>query len=108
MKTREVLRFLYWTIMPMAIGFVLYFYLDKIETSLLYKTLIFIAIVLPLATIRVFVGVRLFKEKPTLADKIISCKLRRTYGNDYCAECPDGYTCATDLNLEKVDGNVVV
>jgi hypothetical protein len=83
--------------MPMVIGFVLYFYLDKIETSLLNKALIFLAIALPLATIRVFVGVRLFKEKATLADKIISCELRRKNGNDYCAECPDGYTCASDI-----------
>lgn len=93
MVARDVSKFLYWTIMPMAIGFSMFYYLDNMEISLLYKALIFLAIVIPVATIRVFVGMKLFKEKPTLADKIMSCNLRRKHGPSYCAECPDGYKC---------------
>lgn len=94
--------------MPMAIGSVFYFYLDKLETSLLYKALIFLAIAIPISTIRVFVGRRFFKKKPTLTDKIMSWKLRMKNGNDYCAECPDGYRCASDIQIEKMDGNIAV
>lgn len=35
-------------------------------------------------------------EKRTLTDKIISCKLRKKYGKNYCIKCSDSYTCATD------------
>jgi hypothetical protein len=97
MTAKDILRFLYWTVTPMAIGFAIFFYLDKMETSLLNKVLIFLVIAIPLATIRVFLGVWLFKEKPTLADKIMSCAIRRIHGSSYCAECPYGYECAAGL-----------
>lgn len=86
--------------MPMVIGFIMFFYLDKMEGTLTYKSLIFLAIAIPLATIRVFLGVWLFKEKQTLTDKIMTCDLRRKHGNSYCAVCPDGYKCATDSDIE--------
>ena len=31
----------------------------------------------------------------SLAEKMMSCKLRIENGLDYCAKCPDGYTCAS-------------
>lgn len=31
----------------------------------------------------------------SLAEKMMSCKLRVKNGLDYCAKCPDGYTCAS-------------
>lgn len=93
MRAKDIFKFIYWTVMPVAIGFAMFFYLDKMETSLLNKILIFLAIAIPLTTIRVFIGVKLFKEKMTLAEKIMSCNLRRKYGNSYCAECPDSYNC---------------
>jgi hypothetical protein len=89
---KSFLKFLYWTIIPMAIGAVMFYYLDKMNASLLYKAFIFLLIAIPIATIRVFVGAKLFKQ--TLADKIISCYLRKKYGKEYCAVCPDGYNCA--------------
>jgi drug/metabolite transporter (DMT)-like permease len=95
-NVKDISKFLYWTIMPMAIGFIMFSYLDKMEGTLLYKAIIFLAIAIPLATIRVFIGVWLFKEKPTLAEKIMRCDLRRKHGNGYCAVCPDSYECATD------------
>lgn len=107
MTTKDVLKFLYWTVMPMAIGFIMFSYLDKMEGTLLYKALVFLAIAIPLATLRVFFGVWIFKEKPTLADKIMHCDLRRKHGSSYCAECPDGYECAIDNNIEKIDRDVV-
>ena len=80
----------------MAIGAVMFYYLDKMNASLLYKAFIFLVIAIPVATIRIFVGAKLFGEKKTLAEKIMSCNLRRKYGHDYCAKCPDGYKCATN------------
>ncbi len=62
------------------------------------KVFIFFAIVIPTAAIRLWVGKKLFKEKETLAEKIMYCSLRRKYGKNYCAECPDGYECAQDLD----------
>lgn len=101
MTERDMAKFLYWTMMPMAIGFIMFSYLDKMEISLLNKVLIFLVIAIPLATIRVYVGAKLFKEKPTLTDNIMSCKLRRKYGNDYCAKCRDSYECAAGSNMDK-------
>lgn len=74
----------------------MFYYIDKMNASLLYKAFIFLLIVIPVATIRVFLGVKLFKEKQTLADKIMSCYLRKKYGKEYCVVCPDGYNCATN------------
>lgn len=103
MKKEDISKFIYWTIMPMAIGFVMFFYLDKMEASLLYKALIFLVIAIPLATIRVLIGVKLFKEKPTLAEKMMSCSLRRKYGNDYCARCSNGYECASGIEKNDIE-----
>lgn len=102
MAAKDISRYLYWTVMPMAIGFVMFYYLNKMEMSLLYKILIFLAIAIPVATIRVYIGMKFFKEKSTLADKIMSCDLRKKYGHDYCAECPDGYSCSSD-NIDSVN-----
>lgn len=93
MTMKGVLRFLYWAIMPMVIASIMFYYLDKMEASFLYKVFIFLEVVVPVATIRVFVGMKLFNEKQTLADRIMSCKLRKKYGHDYCAVCPDGKKC---------------
>lgn len=32
----------------------------------------------------------------SLAEKMMSCKLRIKNGLDYCVKCPDGYTCASE------------
>jgi hypothetical protein len=95
MTAKDILRFLYWKAMPAAIGVVVYLYIDKMEVPLLYKVLIFLVVAIPVATIRVFVGTKLFKEKQTLTDKIMSCQLRKKYGNEYCVVCPDNYKCAS-------------
>lgn len=87
--------------MPMAIGVIMFIYLDNMDASLLYKAFVFFAIAIPLATIRVFVGMKLFNENQTLADMIMSCNMRRKYGHDYCIVCPDSYKCASG-NMEYV------
>lgn len=84
----------------MAIGFVMFYYLDKMEASLLYKVFIFLAIVIPVTMIRIFVGEKLFEDKQTLTEKIMSCNLRKKHGYSYCVECPDGYKCAAN-DMEK-------
>lgn len=103
MTAKNISRLLYWKVMPMAIGFVMFYYLDKMEISLLYKVFIFLAIAIPVATIRIFIGMKFFKEEPMLADKIMSCSLRKKYGHDYCAICPDGYSCSSD-NIDSTSG----
>lgn len=95
MITRDISKFLYWTVMPICIGVIMFFYIDKLEVSFLYKVFIFSVIVIPVAMIRVFIGIKLFGGKQTLAEKIMSCQLRKKYGNEYCVVCPDGYKCAS-------------
>jgi len=34
------------------------------------------------------------RTKNRLAIKISRCNMRKKNGNSYCADCPDGYTCA--------------
>ena len=100
MDKRNVLKFIYWEVMPIAIGFVSFYYINKMNVSAWEKLFIFVAVILPISMVRVSIGMRLFKERPTLAEKIMSCNLRRRYGNSYCADCPDSFACAT--NAEKV------
>ncbi len=95
-------KFTYWTILPVAIGFFLFYYIDKMNISIIEKIIIFMVVVIPIATIRVWIGKKIFKEKKTLTDKIMSCSLRRINGYEYCARCPDSYECATDVDDENV------
>ena len=101
MSNRDVLKFMYWVAMPMAIGFVLFYYLDKMDMSLPKKFLVLLIICLPISMMRVFIGNKIFKEKQTLAEKIMTCGLRRRYGNSYCVDCPDSFTCPTTLDGAK-------
>ena len=94
MGSKDIFKFIYWEVMPVAIGFIMFLYIDKMEISIVDKIIVFIVIALPVAIIRSYVGMKIFKEEPTLAEKIMSCGLRRKYGNGYCAECPDSYECA--------------
>ena len=98
MDKKNISKFLYWTVMPMAIGVILFIYIDKMNLPILNKLFLFVVIIIPIAAIRAWIGVKIFKEEPTLADKIMSCNLRRRYGNGYCAKCPDSYTCASDID----------
>lgn len=50
--------------------------------------------------IHVWIGYKIFPEKMTLADKIMRCKLRMRYGRNYCAICPDGYSCASSVDTK--------
>jgi hypothetical protein len=94
----EIFKFIYWIIMPMTIGAIAFYYLDKLEISMIYKFAILIMIAMPISAIRIFIGKKIFKEKPTLVEKIMSCNLRRKYGKDYCAKCTDSYNCVTNMD----------
>lgn len=37
----------------------------------------------------------------SLAEKMMSCKLRVKNGLDYCAKCPDSYACASGRKSDK-------
>lgn len=94
MSVKDISKFIYWRVMPIGIGAVMFFYIDKMEVSMGYKILIFLVISLPIVMIRLWIGMKIFKEKMTLTEKIMSCSLRRKHGNSYCVECPESYTCA--------------
>lgn len=53
---------------------------------------------LVLLVLRFFEGI-LFGRRNTLADKMMSCPLRKQHGLNYCVECPDSYTCPTDMKV---------
>lgn len=103
MNIKEISKFLYWTVMPFLIGVILFYYLNKMDRPYIEKVLIFLALAIPIISIRMFIGRWIFKEKETLAEKMMYCGLRRKYGRNYCAECPDGYECAKDLGESDKD-----
>lgn len=100
MNTKDIFKIIYWNVMPVVIGFILYFYIDKMKIPIIEKIIIFLVIIIPIIIIRLWLGEKIFKERPTLVEKIMSCSLRRKYGKNYCVECPDSYECASDI-----DGN---
>lgn len=85
--------------MPIFIGAIMFYYLNKLSDGKSPAEIwtIFILLVIPIAVLRVWIGTKIFKERPTLVDKIMSCRLRIQYGRDYCVKCPDSYKCPTDL-----------
>lgn len=97
MRKKGILEYIYWVVMPFFIGFFLFYYLNRMDRPLIEKIIIFLTIVIPIATIRLWIGKKLFKEKVTLAEKMMYCDLRRKYGKNYCVECPDGYECAKNF-----------
>jgi len=104
MKKKSTFGYIYWVVMPFCIGFFLFYYLNKMDRPFIEKIIIFLVIAIPIATIRFWIGNKLFKEKKTLAEKMMYCGLRSKHGRNYCVECPDGYECAKDL--DESDKNV--
>lgn len=102
MTYKDIFKYIYWKIAPVAIGFFLFLYLDKMDAHFTKKILIFLVIAIPVATIRLWIGTKIFKEKKTLVDKIMSCKLRKGHGRGYCVKCPDGYVCAPNIEEDNV------
>lgn len=103
MTVRDIFKFIYWVVMPIFIGAILFYYLNKFSNGkdAIEIWTIFIALAIPIAIIRAWVGTKIFKEdkeKPTLADKIMKCELRIKNGYDYCVKCPDNYTCASSID----------
>lgn len=89
--------------MPFCIGFFIFYYLYGMDIPFIEKVIIFLVIAIPISTIRFWIGKKIFEDETTLAEKIMYCGLRRKYGKNYCAECPDGYECA-----KGIDKNVKV
>lgn len=92
MSKKDVLKCLYWNILHITIGFFLFCFIDSMKVSTEYKLIIFMAITLPVVVIRLWLGDKLFKEKITLTEKIMSCGLDKNM--DHCfAVCTIGYGC---------------
>lgn len=98
MSIKDIIKFIYWNAMPLALGAVTFYYLNKIEDPWIFLRMsayVFVFVIL-FIIIHVWIGKKIFPEKATLADKIMRCKLRMQYGRNYCVKCPDSYTCASD------------
>jgi hypothetical protein len=100
MKNNNIFKFIYWAIIPIFIGAILFYFSNKLsdEKDPAEIWTIFIILIIPIAIIRVWIGTKIFKEEPTLVDKIMRCRLRMQYGRDYCAKCADSYTCASSID----------
>jgi len=85
--------------MPITLGAIMFYYLNKIEDIREFLIMSLKAFVLAILfiIIHVWIGHKILPEKITLANKIMRCRLRMQYGYNYCAKCPDSYECATDL-----------
>ena len=105
MKTKDIVRFIYWEGVPLIIGFILFRYTGIDGTDSFWDILkVFFSnlyIIIPIIIIHIWIGNRIFKDIDTstnkLASKMMRCKLRKKNGFSYCAKCPDGYTCAGDI-----------
>lgn len=100
MKINNIIRSIYWHVIPISVFVVSFYYLNKIEDPLNYvkASISFFSIVLlPFMIFHGWLGQKIFKEKLTLTDKIMRCGYRRQYGNSYCVKCPDSYTCASTI-----------
>lgn len=96
---RFFLRILYDS-SSIIIGFIVMSILEKITMWDIYTRFLFLIImgfffIIPLHQ---YIGNRIFSENTTLADKIMKCKLRKQYGLNYCPNCPNSYTCPTELD----------
>lgn len=99
MNIKTIVKFIYWHALPICVGAIMFYYLNKIEDIrefliMSLKAFIFVIIFI---IIHIWIGHKIFPEKVTLADKIMRCRLRMQYGMDYCVKCPDSYKCPTDL-----------
>lgn len=99
MNVRDIIKFLYWDVMTFVVGVIIFYCLSKdIGPSGMIQLFTFYFIIAFLyVTIHIWLGHKIFKEKMTLADKIMTCKLRMEHGLNYCVKCPDSYKCPTDL-----------
>ncbi len=99
MKENSIFKFIYFIVLPMIIGAVIFYYVDKMEESIIYKISIWAAIAVPTIMIKNWIYMKIVKGQQTLAEKIMSCDARRKYGDSYCVKCPDGYSCGEEKKV---------
>lgn len=75
----------------------MFYYIDLDNANYVEAFITFFMVALPAAIVYTWIGGKFFKEKTTLAKKMMMCKLRMKHGYDYCVKCPDSYTCPTDV-----------
>ena len=69
-------------------------YIEIIAMSAGGLTLVMIFYFIILARLS-FIAKGMVSPAESLAEKMMSCKLRIENGLDYCVKCPDGYVCAS-------------
>ena len=106
MDIKNIARFIYWNVIPLSAGTVVFYYfLNKADGNDVNKFLLMMLGAFGFCFIFImthgWIGLKIFPERKTLADKMMKCKLRRKYGNSYCVDCQDSYTCASDIEGGK-------
>ena len=103
MNKRTIAKLIYFDAIPIIVGMIAFYYINKINDMWEYMKAVgsFLLMCIPLMMIHTWIGNKIFPEKPTLADKIVRCRLRRKYGNSYCVECDDSYNCASNIESGK-------
>ena len=100
MSIKNIAKFIYWTVIPISVGVVAFYYLNKIDINDINQfipTVKIFGFAFTFMIIHSWIGYKIFPEKMTLADKMMRCKLRKKYGGSYCVDCADSYKCPTDL-----------
>lgn len=108
----KIAKLIYYNIIPFIVGFYVFSHISpegaKGLADLIQKTIIFLSFIIPFAIIYNWIGSvifpRLFPENilvHRLATKMTNCNIRKEKGRDYCAECADGYECAS--SIDKID-----
>lgn len=69
-------------------------YVELLAISAIMLTLVIIFYTIILMHLSV-IAKRMNSPIESLAEKMMSCKLRIENGSDYCVKCPDSYTCAS-------------
>jgi len=98
MTLKPLFKFLS-VIYPFAVGFTTMTVLQILYPELLKKIdiiqMIVLSIFVPVLVLIVlnFIGGILFGKRNDLATKMMKCSLRKQNGLNYCAECPESYTC---------------
>lgn len=100
-RYETIVKFIYWNSVPFIYSiialYVIFYTEDIMETTIRFIWLLIIYVFV--SGIHFYIGRKYFKNKRTLVDKIMSCKIRLQHGYNYCAVCPDGYQCPT-MNVD--------
>ena len=123
LNREKIIRIIYYDIIPIIIGFFLFWSLGRVTdiTDFITKMIIFAIYIIPISIIYMWLGGYIFSRyfpqdtyAYRLMTKMMQCKIRKEHGDDYCVKCPDGTVCITSVDIiggenkvDKIKGDVV-